>query len=189
MSLNFRKIHRQAAPLVFIPLFLTALTGVAYRLGRSWFGLSGDIAGLFMVIHQGEFLGEMLVPFYVLLMGLGLIGMVVTGLLMLRRKRNPTKELPKDHRGWHRLLAIAGFLPLTLSALTGIGYALGESWFGISPGVAGALMRIHQGAYLGSFLRAIYVLLVGLGLVGLLITGINMTGIFRKRRVQPPASS
>lgn len=189
MALNFRKIHRQSAPIIFIPLLLTSLTGVGYRLGRSWFGLSGDVASVLKAIHKGGFLGETLMPFYVLLMGIGLIGMVVTGLMLVRRKRNPNRVSPKDQRWLHRALAIAGFVPLTISALTGIAYSLGESWFDLSPEASRVLMRLHQGSYLGPFLRVIYALLIGLCLVVLLVTGINMTGILRKHRAEPPASS
>lgn len=189
MTLNFRKIHRKAAPILFLPLLLAAITGILYRLSRSWFGASFDTTGFLLVLHQGEFLGETLSPFYVLLMGIGLLGMVISGLTLIRRKRKPAKALPKDKRWWHRVLAIAGFLPLTISAVTGIAYRLGQSWFGISPSLAGTLMQVHQGAYLGSVLQVVYVLLVGLGLVGLLITGINMTGIFRKRKAASGSST
>ncbi len=38
MKQTFRKLHRIVAPIVFLPLFMTVITGVAYRLGRNWFG-------------------------------------------------------------------------------------------------------------------------------------------------------
>ncbi len=82
--INFRKLHRKSAPIVFIPLFLSALTGVAYRLGRDWFSLSGLSAGFLLSLHEGRFLGRPLVPVYVLLVGLGLLGMVVTGSTMIK---------------------------------------------------------------------------------------------------------
>lgn len=86
----FRKLHRQIALIVLIPLFLTALTGVAYRIGRSWFGISNEMAEILMDIHQGSYLGSQLRPFYVLLNGLSVIVMIVTGFTMsnLFRKRN-----------------------------------------------------------------------------------------------------
>lgn len=73
------------------------------------------------------------------------------------------------------------FLPLFVSAITGIAYRLGRAWFALSSQQASILLRIHQGSYLGNF-KAVYVLLVGLSLLALLITGIQMTGIFRKSR-------
>ena len=36
--MNFRKLHRKIAPILFLPLLLSALTGISYRIGRSWRG-------------------------------------------------------------------------------------------------------------------------------------------------------
>lgn len=187
-NLQFRKFHRKIAPIVFIPLFLTAFTGMAYRLGRNWMGLSEEKADILLIIHQGEFLGEPLVPIYVLLVGLGLIAMIVTGLTMVRlaqeRRKNAPKNSPLNARKIHQILAPIVFLPLFLSASTGILYRLGETWFHIPDKISSLLMRIHQGSYFGSVGKTIYVALIGLGLIALLITGINMTGIFRKKRAK-----
>ncbi|WP_330204555.1 hypothetical protein [Cyanobacterium sp. Dongsha4] len=81
-SRDFRKLHRKIAPIVFLPLFVTAFTGVLYRVARSWFGVSDEIGEMIMFIHQGTFLGKDLRVFYVILNGLGLIGMVVSGIVM-----------------------------------------------------------------------------------------------------------
>lgn len=185
-NLAFRKLHRKTALIVFLPLLLTALTGIAYRLGRSWFGMSKEVAEIFMVIHQGEYLGELLKPIYVILVGLGLLEMVVTGLSMTRLRGNyrQPKTSPKfDFRTIHKLVAPILFLPLVLSAITGIGYRVARSYLGWSKEQAEIFMVIHQGEYLGDFFKPIYVLLLGLGLLGMLVTGINMTSLFRKRRV------
>ena len=80
---NFRKLHGTIAPIVLLPLFVTVLTGVTYRLGKSWFGLSRDQVHFLMVIHEGEYLGHTLEPIYVLLNGLGLLWMLITGLTMV----------------------------------------------------------------------------------------------------------
>lgn len=82
--MNPRKLHRKIAPILFLPLLLSALTGVSYRIGRSWFGLSNEFGNLMMTIHEGRYLGKPLVPIYVLLTGLGLIGIVITGISMLK---------------------------------------------------------------------------------------------------------
>ncbi len=91
---KFRKLHRIVAPIVFLPLFVTVITGVAYRLGRNWFGLSKDQAHILMVIHEAEYLGEEIKPFYVLLNGIGLIWMLVTGIIMsgLFNKNKPKQD-------------------------------------------------------------------------------------------------
>ena len=96
--MNWRKLHRFIAPIIFLPIFLTTITGVAYRLGRSWFNIPkgyGTFTETLMMIHQGEFLGKQLMPFYVFLDGLGLIGLLVTGLFMmgiLKKRRRPSQD-------------------------------------------------------------------------------------------------
>lgn len=177
--INFRKLHRKIAPILFLPLLLSALTGIAYRIGRSWFGISDSVADFFMTIHEGRFFGQGLVPVYVLLVGLGLLGMIFTGLTMIKAKLSKTQPR-KDQRSVHRILALITFLPLLVSAITGIAYRLGKTWFGLSNEQASVLMTLHQGSYLGQTFKPIYVLLVGAGLLSLLVTGIRMTGIFRR---------
>lgn len=184
---TFRKIHRKIAPILFLPLMVSALTGIGYRLGKSWFGMSSDSAHIFMVIHQGEYLGDQLKPIYILLLGLGLLGAIATGLTMtvIFNKTAKNKANSKlNFRQVHRLLAPIIFLPLIVSALTGITYRIGKSWFGMSADAAHIFMEIHQGEYFGDFGKPIYVFLVGLGLIAMLITGINMTGILRQGRPQ-----
>ncbi len=87
-----RKFHRQIAPILFLPLFFTALTGVAYRVGRNWLGLSGNAGELLLSIHQGSFLGPHLKVFYVLLNGLGVIAMLFTGIYMTSIFRSKRTE-------------------------------------------------------------------------------------------------
>ncbi|OIP68141.1 MAG: peptidase [Oscillatoriales cyanobacterium CG2_30_40_61] len=192
-NIQFRKFHRKIAPIIFIPLFLTASTGMAHRLGRTWMGMPKDKAEILLNIHQGEFLGEGSVPIYVLSVGLGLIAMIFTGLSMLRlaqqKRKNNLKNQPLNARKVHQILAPILFLPLFLSASTGILYRLGKAWFGMPSEVSKFLLGIHQGTYFGPFGRTIYVALIGLGLIGMLITGINMTGIFRKKRAKPSEES
>lgn len=180
---NFQQFHRKIAPIVFLPLLATALTGVLYRVGRSWFGWPRSIAESMMAIHTGEFLGEPLVPFYVAIVGLSLVAMVVTGLTMMRWRAGKQQKL--TGRKIHRWLTPILFLPLAVSAVTGVIYELGQDWFGLSGRQAAFFLGVHQGAYLGSFLRVIYVLLIGVGLVALLITGINMTSIVRRKHSSP----
>jgi uncharacterized iron-regulated membrane protein len=79
---TLRKLHRKIAPIVFLPLFVTALTGITYRVARSWLGASDKIGDMIMFIHQGTYLGKELRVFYVILNGLGLIAMVVSGIIM-----------------------------------------------------------------------------------------------------------
>ncbi|MGK7887626.1 MAG: PepSY domain-containing protein, partial [Crocosphaera sp.] len=70
MKLNqIRKWHSTLAPIVMLPLMMTVSTGVIYRLSKDWFGLSRDQVHFLMSIHEGEYLGHTLEPFYVLFNG------------------------------------------------------------------------------------------------------------------------
>lgn len=95
--MKWRKLHRFIAPILFLPLLLTTITGVAYRVGRSWFGMSKDVGKILLSLHQGSFLGEELRTFYVLLDGLGLVGLIVTGIIMSgvfgKKRRRPAQDL------------------------------------------------------------------------------------------------
>jgi len=86
-----RKLHRQVAPILFLPLFLTALTGVIYEVGSSWFDVSGKMAGFLMDLHTGAFLGENLHVFYVILNSLGVIVMLFTGIYLTSLFRSKPK--------------------------------------------------------------------------------------------------
>lgn len=84
---RLRQAHAVIAPLVLLPLLITALTGLGYRLLRDWAGLGRDQAHLLMVLHEGEWLKPLLGPgsetVYVLLNGLGLLWMLASGAAML----------------------------------------------------------------------------------------------------------
>mgnify|MGYP006271205237 CR=1 FL=1 len=192
-NLSLRKLHRKIAPYIFVPLAITGVTGILFSLSINWLGMEEKTVKLLLDIHQGSYLGNQLRPIYILLLGLGLLGAIVSGVSMIKlkffgsdRPNRPNTNL--DFRAIHRLLAPIFFLPLTVSALTGIAYRLGRSWLGMEKKQAEIFLEIHQGEYFGEFLKPIYVLLVGLGLIGMVVTGINMTGIFRKRRKPEPES-
>ena len=84
MKLNqIRKWHSTLAPIIMLPLMMTVSTGVIYRLSKDWFGLSRDQVHFLMTIHEGEYLGHTLEPFYVLFNALGVLWMLVTGGIMV----------------------------------------------------------------------------------------------------------
>ncbi|RZM78853.1 hypothetical protein [Leptolyngbya iicbica] len=83
LVLLIRRLHRTVAPIVLLPLLVTVATGVVYRLSKDWFGLSRDQVHFLMTLHEGEYLGPTLEPIYVLLNGLGLLWMLITGSVML----------------------------------------------------------------------------------------------------------
>jgi hypothetical protein len=185
--MDLRRFHRKLAPIIIIPLLLSAFSGIAYRIGRSWFGLSDNFGDFMMVIYEGKFLGKPLVPVYVLLVGVGLIAIIVTGVSMIRKRKKYSQSesisVKLNARLLHGSLTPVFFLPLLVSASTGIIYRLGTAWLGLSAEQAEFFLSIHQGSYLGKDLRTLYVLVVGLGLLAIIATGIQMTGILRKRSV------
>ena len=92
LQARMRELHRRLAPLVVLPLLVTVLSGVAYRLARDWFGTSRDQAHWLMVVHDGEWLGPDLEPVVVLLNALGLLWMLVSGgLILIQRWRRQVK--------------------------------------------------------------------------------------------------
>ena len=83
-----RELHRRVAPLVLLPLLITVLSGVSYRLARDWLGFSRDQVHWMMVVHEGEWLGADLEPVVVLLNALGLLWMLISGgALLIQRWR------------------------------------------------------------------------------------------------------
>ena len=181
---SFRKLHRRAAPIIFLPLILTATTAVIHRIAKYYFHIPNRKIGFLISIHHGRYLGE-LEPIYVLLVACGLVGMVVTGVSLVKNFvsiRAKSKRWRFDVRTLHGVLAPLIGLPLLVSALTGLIYRVQTTWLGVSAEDARIWMKIHQASILGSYWRPIYVIFLGTGLISLLITGILMTGIFRKRR-------
>jgi hypothetical protein len=81
-----RRAHSSLAPFVLLPLLLTVLTGMGYRLLRDWGGVGRDRAHILMTLHEGEWLKLWFGPdgetIYVLLNGLGLLWMLGSGAAM-----------------------------------------------------------------------------------------------------------
>ncbi|MDZ8055676.1 MAG: peptidase [Aulosira sp. ZfuVER01] len=83
--------------------------------------------------------------------------------------------MKRAFRKYHRTIAIAIFLPLTVSIVTGISMTLTDQWFH-QPELTGFILKIHTGEIFG--LAGIYPILHGLGLIGLIVTGLSLTGLF-----------
>lgn len=98
---RLRRAHAAIAPLVLLPLLVTAGTGVGYRLLRDWAGLGREQAHQWMVIHEGEWLKPLFGPHaetvYVLLNGLGLLWMLLSGagLLVQSLRRQWQRRRPR----------------------------------------------------------------------------------------------
>lgn len=173
-----RKFHRRIAPWLALPLLITLATGVTYRIGRAWFGMSKETGNSILHIHAGEWLGGWGSSAWILLAGGGLLALTLTGLVLAIKSR--AKGQP---RVAHRVLGAVLLLPLTASAVTGMTVHFGGKH--LSDQAGDILMSIHQGSWLGPTLRPFYILFIGLGLLVMIATGLKLTGIFRAR----PAAS
>ncbi|MDG2989445.1 hypothetical protein L3556_00645 [Candidatus Synechococcus calcipolaris G9] len=176
------KFHQRLAIALFFPFLLTALTGVGHRIGRSWLGLPKSFGRAMMTLHEGRFLGESLIPVYVLVLGLGLLAMIASGFLLFFQR--PTPGL-FTARKIHHLIAPIAALPLIVSGITGISYRLGRAWFGLSKEQAAIFLSIHQGTYLGPTLRPFYILLIGLGAIAILLSGVQLIPEVRQHLILP----
>lgn len=87
--------------------------------------------------------------------------------------------IKQKFRQIHRQLALIIFLPLTLTAVTGVVYQMAISWLNIEAANVLFLLNIHTGNFLG--LEKIYPILNGLGVIAMLVTGLSMTSLFRRR--------
>ncbi|MEA5549663.1 peptidase [Anabaena cylindrica UHCC 0172] len=80
MKRAFRKYHRTLAIIICLPLLLTVLTGMLTTIVKEWPINTGMSSNLLLKIHTGEILH--LEAIYPILNGLGLIGLLVTGMSM-----------------------------------------------------------------------------------------------------------
>jgi hypothetical protein len=77
----FRKYHRWIATILCLPLLTTVLSGIGYTIADEWLHIEGA-GGLMMSIHTFSFLH--LNKFLPILNGIGLFGLLVTGMSMTR---------------------------------------------------------------------------------------------------------
>jgi uncharacterized iron-regulated membrane protein len=185
---TFRTLHRWIALITLPFLAVSAITGLVYRIGRSWFGMSNDTGGVVRSIHEGAYLGETIGPVYVLFTGGALLTLAVSGATMWRRRdlfgtsagdgqagkaeRRPPR---RTVRWFHRIVSMALVLLLATTAATGLAYRLSQAWLGWPKERAQWLMDIHQGTLIfGKDHRVYYVLVVGLGLLFMLATGAKL---------------
>ena len=82
-----RRLHSRLALVALLPLLITAVSGLLFRLLDTWTSLPLASFRWLMVLHQGGWLGPQLKPVYVLLVGLGLVGLLLTGLQMVAGRR------------------------------------------------------------------------------------------------------
>lgn len=172
-----RRLHRKVSPFLFALVAVSAITGIAFRAGKKWFGMDGQTGQAVMEWHTGAWLGEAVSPFYVLLAGGSLLFLLITGAALLWQKAG---VLPL--RRWHRILGVILLLPLAATAVTGIAFEAGHAWLGMSEETADLLMTIHEGGWLGKKLKAYYSVAVGGGFLALGVLGL---ALMRRRRAKP----
>jgi hypothetical protein len=80
MKKVFRKYHRILAIIIALPLTLTVLTGMLTTVVKEWPINTEISARLLLKVHTGEIFN--LQAIYPILNGLGIIGLLVTGLSM-----------------------------------------------------------------------------------------------------------
>jgi hypothetical protein len=76
----FRKYHRILASIIFLPLILTTLTGMATTITAEWKWNLGISRSFLLELHTGEFFHLQAV--YPMLNGIGTIGLLITGITM-----------------------------------------------------------------------------------------------------------
>ncbi|BCX11214.1 MAG: hypothetical protein KatS3mg067_0152 [Thermosynechococcus sp.] len=174
--MNIRHLHRQLAIALFLPLGLTVSTGLAYRLGRSWFNLSKDFGRAMMAIHTGSCLGEWFSCIYMLLLSLAVVVLIASGFRLInpRLLKRGLSSAKRNIRVIHQYGALVLLLPLLISAITGVMYHLSRYWLGLPKERVAILLQIHEGAYLGAALKPLYVLLLGTALLLMFFTGWRM---------------
>ena len=176
---RLRILHRKLSPWVLLLLLFIAGTGLYFRIGRAWFGMSKDTGQKILYLHSGGWFGATGSVLYLLMLGSALMFLIVSG-LWLWFSSGSSKAAP---RKIHRVLAITFSLPLMVTAVTGMAYQAGSKWFHAGQGTLALLNSLHQGSWLGPTLRPYYVLFLAGSLIALCLTGFHM--LYRKNR--PPA--
>jgi hypothetical protein len=74
----FRKYHRALSIVLCLPLLLTVLTGIGYTMISEWSLNLGLTRSLMIKLHTGEIFH--LQGIYPILNGVGLLGLLVTGI-------------------------------------------------------------------------------------------------------------
>ena len=92
---NSRQFHKALAPWVFLPLLISAITGLLYRISKDLLGYSRDQVHWLMSFHEGELLGNNGELIYVILNSLGVLWMLVTGFQMFSKTISFTKKVTK----------------------------------------------------------------------------------------------
>eukprot|EP01112_Ceratiomyxa_fruticulosa_P006725 TRINITY_DN1759_c0_g1_i2.p2 TRINITY_DN1759_c0_g1~~TRINITY_DN1759_c0_g1_i2.p2 ORF type:complete len:233 (+),score=42.18 TRINITY_DN1759_c0_g1_i2:1103-1801(+) len=172
-----RQLHRALSIFVLFPLFLTALTGCAYRFCRNALGMEKEKVAWLLHLHNFDLFGlEWLSVLYVTFLAFGVLFMVVTGVSMLSKNNNKILklQLPTSFRQVHHSIAFIVFPFLSVSAITGWLWRICWTVFGIQEKARVSwLLKIHQASYIPGA-PVVYTLILFLLVAALVISGSNM---------------
>jgi hypothetical protein len=87
-SARFRQLHRTIAPIMALPLLLTAITGSIYQITD----LAGNEVRWLLDLHKGNFGILKLEAIYPFLNALGLLGLLATGISILLQMRRGSRR-------------------------------------------------------------------------------------------------
>lgn len=85
---TLRTWHRILGTVLLLPLAATAITGMLYKTGQAWFGITEETAELLMSIHEGAWLGRSLGAYYSVVMGCALLALGFLGLALVSCRRH-----------------------------------------------------------------------------------------------------
>ncbi|WP_309738876.1 PepSY domain-containing protein [Chamaesiphon sp. OTE_20_metabat_361] len=92
-SLQLRQLHRTIAPIMVLPLLLSAITGSIYQITD----LSGKEVKWLLEAHKGNFGFIKLEAIYPFLNALGLLALLATGTsMLLQTRRTPRRRTEED---------------------------------------------------------------------------------------------
>jgi len=89
MLRSFRKYHRQISIVLCLPLFLTAISGMGVTITREFLH-QRELSRFLLHLHTLELFN--LEEIYPILNGIGLIGLLVTGVTMTGLFRKPRSQ-------------------------------------------------------------------------------------------------
>ncbi|MGL6338528.1 MAG: GGDEF domain-containing protein [Waterburya sp.] len=178
MNRVFRKLNLQIAPILLFPLLMTSLTGIVLGLGNRFGILPTVIINALLVIHQGRFLGAKIAPFYVLLLGLGVL-VISLNILLKVRDILASKRAKPLVVNIYKIAALILIFPLGVCVETGVAYRLGTDWLGMTNQQTAIFESMHSGEPLVMVLGILYTLVTGFSLILLSIIGVE-TGLIAK---------
>lgn len=174
-----RALHNLFAIIVFLPLTITATTGILYQFCKLWLAIPKHELSWLMKLHQLSVIGIFGKFLYAPLLISLVLFMILTGLWILTGGFSnfsfSWKPWSTD-RGMHYNLSIILFLPLATVALCGGLYRLLSSWFGIKIRL---LLDLHTGS-IGFNLEYVFPIFFGITLLIFAYFGIKMNTFVKK---------